>query len=138
MSARKKTILPGAFAVSAKDVVFRKDGQVSHIKPDANVRRVAYSAGKPMKRLTPHDAKVAFKRASRALDDDMEAIDLGASEIACAVADAWAAELVRVKRTLPHDSDAEEVLRDRDPVMFKALQRLEAITRPSAVRKVRP
>jgi hypothetical protein len=126
MSTRKKTILPGAFAVSAKDVVFRKDGQVSHIKPDANVRRVAYSAGKPMKHLTSHDAKVAFKRASRALDDDMEAIDLGASEIACAVADAWEKwRQVGGWEHVPGDLHME-------------LERLEAITRPSAVRKVRP
>jgi hypothetical protein len=72
------------------------------------------------------------------VDDEVEVMDLQASELACDVADAWAAELARVKKTLPHDNDAEDVLRDRDPIMFERLKRLELVTRPSAMRKVRP
>lgn len=60
-------------------------------------------------------------------DDETEVIDLQASAIACAVADEWAALIAKmtVKPFMPR------TLRD-------ALDRLEAITRPSAMRKVRP
>lgn len=52
---------------------------------------------------------------------------LQASEIACAVADAWVKER-------PHP----EVVAYMLPTTFAALDRLEAVTRPSAMRKVRP
>jgi hypothetical protein len=67
----------------------------------------------------------------RLSDSEQEAIDLMASEIACAVADAWA-ELHDFDRHLVRSTFASGAS------SAAALDRLELITRPSAMRKVRP
>lgn len=64
-------------------------------------------------------------RAGRYTPDCSEAVDLRASEIACAVADAWI-----TAQGVEHGEERRQLL-------FAALDRLEAITRPSAMRKVR-
>jgi hypothetical protein len=69
-------------------------------------------------------------RRERLLNEgDSEALDLGASEIACAVADAWAAQR---PREFGHSHPG------LTSALIEALDRLEAVTRASALRKVRP
>lgn len=60
------------------------------------------------------------------VDDETEVMDLQASEIACAVADAWFTYKYR-----PVGFQESRAFAD-------AMERLELITRPSAMRKVRP
>lgn len=126
-----KKILPGAFAVSASDVVFDEDGQVRGIKPTAKVRRITLPASKPLKRYKrdpleghPRAAETRELMRKAHIDDEVEVMDLQASEIACAVADKWAKARI-------FDLCIPEELRS-------ALERLELVTRPSAMRKVRP
>ena len=68
--------------------------------------------------------------ARRAKCDASEAIDLGASEIACAVADAWAAMTDVEKGRVAAVPQGQ--------FLYPTLDRLEAATRGSALRKVRP
>lgn len=60
---------------------------------------------------------------------ESEVQDLCASEISCAVADAWAADRMAAR--------AADVF-DAHPGLARALDHLEIVTRDSALRKVRP
>jgi len=61
-------------------------------------------------------------------EDEVEVMDLQASELVCDVADLW----VKAR----HMSDLS--VSDSGRRLAQALMRLELVTRPSAMRKVRP
>jgi hypothetical protein len=62
------------------------------------------------------------------IDDEQEVMDLQSSELACELADAWVGD------NWGRDTSRPELL----PILRNALNKLELITRPSAMRKVRP
>jgi len=64
-------------------------------------------------------------------EDEVEVMDLQASELACDVADAWADK--RAKRPLWAVGFSKDA-----PSLVATLDRLELVTRPSAMRRVRP
>ena len=76
-------------------------------------------------------ASAALRRLEAKEDLEREILDLGSSEIACAVADSWAA-------LLKYSDDVRRKLERETPTLADNLRRLESITRPSAMRKVRP
>lgn len=69
-----------------------------------------------------------YRKLQKRVDHEEEYADLCASEIACAVADAWA----------DPDSQVELHQQAANERLVAALDRLEAATRGSALRKVRP
>lgn len=73
----------------------------------------------------PRAAETRELMAKALVDDEVEVIDLQASELACDVADAF------VKWRRSSDLGIAQA-------MGQALMRLELVTRPSAMRKVRP
>ncbi len=72
-----------------------------------------------------------LEAGSPASSSRRETIDLGSSEIACAVADSWAA-------LLKYSDDVRRKLEHETPTLADNLRRLEGVTRSSAMRKVRP
>lgn len=86
----------------------------------------------PRLRKSPLDGHPRAAETRRAMvvariDDEVEVADLQASELACDVADAWAgAERTFDLQLVPGVSRR----------LAKALDRLELVTRPSAMRKV--
>jgi hypothetical protein len=95
----------------------------------------AFSLSPDLVEATSGPRAVAEWRSRRTVRATLEAYpvevsaepDLGASEIACAVADAWAGTPTIAQR---------EGLGGMSPEFMAALDRLEAVTRPSALRKV--
>lgn len=82
--------------------------------------------------LDNHPLATETRRAMRKarVKDAVEVIDLQASELACDVADAW----VGARDVISTEYDDRGAVKKLD----LALDRLELVTRPSAMRKVRP
>ena len=102
------------------------------VRPDGTVVPKAFETPKPLRRYKrdplanhPRAAETRELMKKAHVDDEVEVMDLQASELACDLADAF----VRWRSS----SDLEVAA-----VMNKALVRLELVTRPSAMRKVRP
>jgi hypothetical protein len=74
----------------------------------------------------PREAETRRMMLEARIDDEQEVMDLQSSELACDVADAWHL-----------DRPNAPAIALRSP-LAKALDRLELITRPSAMRKTRP
>lgn len=113
------------------------------VRPDGTVVPKAFETPKPLERLrssaTGSRKRDPLKNHSRAaetrelmkkahVDDEVEVMDLQGSELACDVADLW----VKAR----HSSDLSVSYEGR--LLGQALVRLELVTRPSAMRKVRP
>ena len=124
-----KDLKPGTYTIKSTDLEFDGNGQ-PRLKPDANPIPTIPRKARSMNRIRksplenhPREAETRRMMLEARIDDEQEVMDLQASELACAVADAWAksSEYTDVTSTLK-----------------SALARLELITRPSAMRKVRP
>jgi hypothetical protein len=133
-----KELKPGTYTVKASDLEFDGNGQ-PRLKPDANpiptILRKPRSANRIRKSPLedhPREAETRRMMLEARIDDEQEVMDLQASELACAVADAWA----RARPTLLCGDYPD--LDSYAPGLEKALNRLELITRPSAMRKIRP
>jgi hypothetical protein len=81
-----------------------------------------------------HEVEKRLRSSSKETWEREEIAWLQASEIACAVADAWVSTIN--KSVLTYTTKALRVSVPED--LFSALSRLELVTRPSAMRKVRP
>jgi hypothetical protein len=127
-----KDLKPGTYTIKSTDLEFDGNGQ-PRLKPDANpiptIPRKARSMNRVRKSpLEDHPREAETRRAmiEARIDDEQEVMDLQASELACLVADEW-----------HRDRPNAPAIALRSP-LAKALDRLELITRPSAMRKVRP
>lgn len=88
---------------------------------------------KRMRKTSPFDgdpraAETRELMKKALVDDEVEVMDLQASELACDVADLWL-------KAKPLDV---LMLGEKGRLLHQALMRLELVTRPSAMRKVRP
>jgi len=109
------------------------------VHPDGSLTQTSPTRSTPMKRLRknpleghPRAAETRRMMLEARIDDEQEVMDLQASELACDIADTWA----RARPTLLCGDYPD--LDSYAPGLEKALNRLELITRPSAMRKVRP
>ena len=130
---------PGTYTIDPKGMIFDiKDGEVhAHLAPDANPIPIPQSPPRPPMRHVKKDPLKGHPRAEETrqamlqarFDDEQEVVELQSSELACAVADAWATDRMA--------SRCASVF-DNHPNLARALDRIERVTRPSEMRKVRP
>jgi len=124
-----KDLKPGTYTIKSTDLKFDGKGQ-PRLKPDANPIPTIPRKARSMKRLRkdpledhPRAAETRRMMLEARIDDEQEVMDLQSSELACDIADGWAKN--------PRRGELHPGLEDN-------LDRLELITRPSAMRKVRP
>lgn len=82
----------------------------------------------------PREAETRQAMLAAHFEDAVEVTDLQASELACDVADAWVNARLAVGA---HSEPSTRNVRVLDSLRT-ALDRLEAVTRPSAMRKMQP
>jgi len=105
------------------------------LRADGTVVPAVFEPSKPLKRykrdpLENHPRAVETRELMRKamVTDEVEVMDLQASDLACYIADLW----VKAR----HASDLTVSYNGR--LLAQQLMRLELVTRPSAMRKVRP
>ena len=124
-----KDLKPGTYTIKSTDLEFDGNGQ-PRLKPDANPIPTIPHKARAMKRIRkspledhPREAETRRAMIEARVDDEQEVMDLQASELVCELADNWS----KGRKFLSGWHTLET-----------ALNRLEIITRPSAMRKVRP
>jgi hypothetical protein len=134
----KKPLPPGHYVVKQSDMVvdLSTPGVVKYkLKPEATpVAEIPAVPSRTMKRLKrdplknhPRAAKVRQAMAEARFDDEQEAADIQASELACAVADAWVVYRGRFSLEAATTAPAQK--------LSEALNRLELVTRASGMRR---
>jgi hypothetical protein len=109
------------------------------VHPDGSLTQTTPTRSSPMKRLRkdpleghPRATETRQAMLEARIDDAQEVMDLQASELACAVADGWVDWRRANSKTLGVDRTNH-----RTAILFDILDRLELVTRPSALRKMR-
>jgi len=127
---------PGIYTVESKDLIFDTKGG-ARLAPGANPIPVPQAPPSPPMKRVRKDPLEGHPRAEETRQamlqarfyDEQEVVELQSSELACAVADAWATDRMAAR--------AADVF-DEHPGLARALDRLELVTRASGMRKVRP
>jgi hypothetical protein len=130
-----KDLKPGTYTIKSGDLEFDGKGQ-PRLKPDANPIPTIPRKARSMKHIRkdpledhPRAAETRRMMIEARIDDEQEVMDLQSSELACDIADAW------VKHPTSWDLGHKIGISKE---FARTLDRLELITRPSAMRKVRP